>query len=624
MRENQILAISASLQLQWLSLPRNKHAASTPVTSEQEVLVRQLAAQLTDANLIPVSNNVFEQQLARESNRVLVYEDRELLDLALEYVPLAQLYEDAETDLEQYPDWGLEDIVIIKLLAWFKSFFLWVDQPPCQFCSSPTTAIGRGKPNLDDIRNGASVVEVYQCRQCRQLTRFPRYNNPAKLLKTRRGRCGEWANCFTLCCRAVGAEARYILDTTDHVWTEIYSQAQQRWVHCDPCENAFDRPLLYSAGWGKSLSYCIAFSAEEVIDVTKRYTTNWPVILTRRHATSEPQLEKLIHNLTERRYGNLPASRLEELKNRRIKEEDELVKLSKRVTARDDELIGRISGSLDWRLARNEINHTKELDAGLMSELPSYRSVAAVESDSFSLQGSATIHTASCGSSFVASKECIQLTPALTSQTGSAFVRSKVSLERHEGIVVDFAFKIANENDGKADGADGLAFVIQSFAENALGSGGCDLGYGGLRKSIAVEFDTYDSSDRCADPSGNHISVHGRLPPHSNSAHHMHSHGHTSNIPPMNSGTWLYARIHLLIKRQAIIVSFSDEGNEQSGEGSKFETVLSIKNIDIREYLGGDIEAWVGFTASTGGLSQSHQVKLGSVNYLARDSSIKQ
>jgi hypothetical protein len=128
-------------------------------------------------------------------------------------------------------------------------------------------------------------------------------------------------------------------------------------------------------------------------------------------------------------------------------------------------------GSLDWRLARNEINHTKELDAGLMSELPSYRSVAAVESDSFSLQGSATIHTASCGSSFVASKECIQLTPALTSQTGSAFVRSKVSLERHEGIVVDFAFKIANENDGKADGADGLAFVIQSFAENALGSG---------------------------------------------------------------------------------------------------------------------------------------------------------
>lgn len=53
----------------------------------------------------------------------------------------------------------------------------------------------------------------------------------------------------------------------DHVWTEIYSVSQRRWVHCDPCENSFDNPLTYEVGWGKKLAYILAFSKDQVREI---------------------------------------------------------------------------------------------------------------------------------------------------------------------------------------------------------------------------------------------------------------------------------------------------------------------------------------------------------------------
>lgn len=65
-----------------------------------------------------------------------------------------------------------------------------------------------------------------------------------------------------------------VYDWTDHVWTEVYSEQENRWVHADSCENISDQPLLYESGWGKKLNYCIAIGWAGYSDVSYKYGKN--------------------------------------------------------------------------------------------------------------------------------------------------------------------------------------------------------------------------------------------------------------------------------------------------------------------------------------------------------------
>lgn len=302
----------------------------------------------------------FFQQIESGMQNVMRYEDPQLQAQACSVIPLDFMQERASARWNETPDKtdaSLQDLVLLELLAWFKhEFFQWVDAPNCEQCGAVTKGVGHAVPTEGDLLWGASRVENYQCSLCSQFTRFPRYNHPAMLLQTRKGRCGEWANCFTLCCRAAGFEARYVQDWTDHVWTEVYSEAQRRWLHCDPCENVCDKPLLYESGWGKKLSYVMAYCKDDIQDVTWRYSAKHSEVLSRRGDCSEAWLLLTIFRLRGRLWSNLSEARKEVLKERLVVEIVEFLTIR---SGFGDQLQGRTSGSLAWRQARGETGKAK-------------------------------------------------------------------------------------------------------------------------------------------------------------------------------------------------------------------------------------------------------------------------
>lgn len=312
------------------------------------------------------------------------YEDATLQAKARSTIPLDRLTAAAAEDVAIAREMGDSNPLSLcpryRLLAhlttYFKrEFFTWVDTLPCESCgASVTRNAGLVEPLPEDLRFGARRVESHKCAACGRSHRFPRYNDPAKLLETRRGRCGEWTNCFGLLLRSCGFEVRYLLDLTDHVWVEVFVEALDRWLHVDPCECQLDKPLLYEQGWGKKLTVVLAFHRSGSRDVTPRYTARLRTLLQtqRPRDLSGGALDAALTLANRATRAALPEG---ERRLWEIRDAQELVAFVRsHVGSRGAQaqarggaagpLPGRTTGSAAWRDARGESGRVPSCSAG--------------------------------------------------------------------------------------------------------------------------------------------------------------------------------------------------------------------------------------------------------------------
>lgn len=105
------------------------------------------------------------------------------------------------------------------------------------------------------------------------------------------------------------------------------------------------------------------------------------------------------------------------------------------------------------------------------------------------------------GSAVKTGDKCFQLTDESASISGNLWNTNQIDL--NTSFVLQYELSFGNKD---ANGADGIAFVLHNDTATYLGNigQGSMLGYGGIKPSLAVEFDTYQNG---WDPVYDHISI---------------------------------------------------------------------------------------------------------------------
>jgi hypothetical protein len=183
---------------------------------------------------------------------------------------------------------------------------------------------------------------------------------------------------------------------------------------------------------------------------------------------------------------------------------------------------------------------------------------------------------------------------------GSAFLRNSISLQGDDGFRASFSTKFAwriTESAGVGDsdgaGADGFTFTINSISNNA-GGYGIGLGYAGVLRSFAIEFDTYQNAG-VDGGNGNHVGVdiNGDV----NSVARVNI---PTNAGRLNDGTVRYTWVDYNGETQLLEVRLADTDVRP-------EAAIIAYTVDLVAVLQTP-NVFVGFTSGTGSGKGWHQI----------------
>jgi VCBS repeat-containing protein len=190
----------------------------------------------------------------------------------------------------------------------------------------------------------------------------------------------------------------------------------------------------------------------------------------------------------------------------------------------------------------------------------------------------------------IANGNTLRLTPAASGKEGAAWYTAEkqfVALPWE----TSFDFNLNENSGGTSGGSDGFTFAIQNFDPTYLAGGGHHMGYTSLANSLVVEFDTVQKGGS----SGSLISVHtnGTGP---NGWEESLSLGSFNTSTPLDDATTHTAKIRYTNGELSVFLD-------------NLDNPVLVVPVDLASLLDLDQgRAWVGFTATTGGGYQNHDI----------------